>query len=107
LLHVPLDNGHVPLGNGRSGAPSAAKQVGQVPANYTEGQGTIVSGATADQATGAALLAYPGVLVDRVVLLSSAGDYEVHSARASGAKTPVEFQKNCWSPPLSTSPLQA
>jgi hypothetical protein len=58
------------------GAPSAAKQVGQIPA-YTEGQGTIVSGTTADQATEAALAAYPGVLVDRVVELSG-GDYEVH-----------------------------
>jgi hypothetical protein len=58
------------------GAPSAAKQVGQIPA-YTEGQGTIVSGTTADQATEAALAAYLGVLVDRVVLLSG-GEYEVH-----------------------------
>lgn len=58
------------------GAPSAAKQVGQIP-SYTEGQGTIVSGTTADQATEAALAAYPGVLVDRVVELSG-GDYEVH-----------------------------
>ena len=59
------------------GAPSAAKEVGQIPASYTEGQGTIVSGATADQATEAALAAYPGVLVDRVVELST-GEYEVH-----------------------------
>ncbi|MEA2750487.1 MAG: hypothetical protein QOI41_4630 [Myxococcales bacterium] len=61
----------------QQGAPSAAKQDGQIPANYTEGQGTIVSGTTADQATQAALAAYPGVVVDRVVQLSS-GDYEVH-----------------------------
>ena len=69
------DAGVVPF---QPGAPSVTKQAGQIPANYTEGQGTIVSGETADQATEAALAAYPGVLVDRVVLLSSGGDYEVH-----------------------------
>ncbi|MDX6373370.1 MAG: hypothetical protein QOD98_2358 [Nocardioidaceae bacterium] len=61
----------------QQGAPSTAKQVGQIPANYTEGSGTIVSGTTADQATEAALAAYPGGVVDRVVQLSS-GEYEVH-----------------------------
>jgi hypothetical protein len=59
------------------GAPSTSKQVGQVPANYTEGSGTIVSGTTANKATEAALAAYPGGIVDRVVQLSS-GEYEVH-----------------------------
>ena len=61
----------------QQGAPSTAKQSGQIPANYTEGSGTIVSGATANQATEAALAAYPGGVVDRVVQLSS-GEYEVH-----------------------------
>jgi hypothetical protein len=60
------------------GAPSTAKQDGQVPANYTEGSGTIVSGTTADKATTAALAAYPGGVVDRVVQLSN-GEYEVHN----------------------------
>ncbi|TDC16977.1 hypothetical protein [Kribbella albertanoniae] len=59
------------------GAPSAAKQVGTIPANYTEGSGTIVSGDAAYKATEAALAAYPGGVVDRVVQLSS-GEYEVH-----------------------------
>jgi hypothetical protein len=59
------------------GAPSTAKQVGQIPANYTEGSGTIVSGTAADKATEAALAAYPGGVVDRVVQLSN-GEYEVH-----------------------------
>ena len=59
------------------GAPSAAQQDGQIPTNYTEGEGTIVSGTAADQATEAALAAYPGGVVDRVVQLSS-GEYEVH-----------------------------
>jgi hypothetical protein len=59
------------------GAPTTSKQVGRVPVNYTEGSGTIVSGTTANQATEAALAAYPGGVVDRVVKLSN-GDYEVH-----------------------------
>jgi hypothetical protein len=60
------------------GAPSTSKQVGQVPANYTQGSGTIVSGTTANKATEAALAAYPGGVVDRVVKLSN-GEYEVHN----------------------------
>ena len=60
------------------GAPSASKQVGHIPASYTEGSGTIVSGTAADQATEAALAAYPGGVVDRVVQLSD-GVYEVHN----------------------------
>jgi hypothetical protein len=59
------------------GAPTTSKQVGQIPPNYSEGSGTIVSGTTADQATQAALSAYPGGVVDRVVQLSNS-EYEVH-----------------------------
>jgi hypothetical protein len=59
------------------GAPTTSKQVGQIPANYTQGSGTIVSGTTANKATEAALAAYPGGIVDRVVQLSN-GEYEVH-----------------------------
>jgi hypothetical protein len=59
------------------GAPTPSKQVGQIPANYSEGSGTIVSGTTANQATEAALAAYPGGVVDRVVQLSNR-EYEVH-----------------------------
>jgi membrane-bound inhibitor of C-type lysozyme len=58
------------------GAPATSKQDGQIPPNYSEGSGTIVSGTAANQATEAALAAYPGV-VDRVVQLSN-GEYEVH-----------------------------
>jgi hypothetical protein len=61
----------------QQGAPAASKQVGQIPASYTQGSGTIVSGTAADQATKAALAAYPGGVVDRVVQLSD-GEYEVH-----------------------------
>jgi hypothetical protein len=60
------------------GAPSTSKQVGQIPANYSQGSGTIVSGTQANQATEAALAAYPGGVVDRVVKLSN-GEYEVHN----------------------------
>jgi hypothetical protein len=60
------------------GAPSTSKQVGQIPANYSQGSGTIVSGTVANNATEAALAAYPGGVVDRVVKLSN-GEYEVHN----------------------------
>jgi hypothetical protein len=59
------------------GAPATSKQVGQIPANYSQGSGTIVSGTAANKATEAALAAYPGGIVDRVVELSN-GEYEVH-----------------------------
>jgi hypothetical protein len=62
----------------KPGAPSTAKKVGQIPANYTEGSGTIVSGTAATEATKAALAAYAGGIVDRVVRLSN-GEYEVHN----------------------------
>jgi hypothetical protein len=61
----------------QKGSPSTAEQDGQIPANYTEGSGTIVSGTAANKATEAALAAYPGGVVDRVVNLSG-GEYEVH-----------------------------
>ena len=60
------------------GAQSTSKQVGQIPANYSQGSGTIVSGTAANKATEAALDAYPGGVVDRVVQLSN-GEYEVHN----------------------------
>jgi hypothetical protein len=60
------------------GAPTSSKQVGQIPPNYSQGTGTIVSGTTANKATEAALAAYPGGVVDRVVQLSN-GEYEVHN----------------------------
>jgi membrane-bound inhibitor of C-type lysozyme len=64
------------------GAQAPAKQDGQVPANYTEGSGTIVKGTAANKATTAALAAYPGGVVDRVVKLSN-GEYEVHNIGVS------------------------
>jgi hypothetical protein len=62
----------------QQGSPSASKEVGRIPAEYTEGEGTIVSGTEANKATEAALAAYPGGVVDRVVKLSD-GEYEVHN----------------------------
>ena len=60
------------------GTPATSKQVGQIPAGYSQGSGTIVSGPVANRATEAALGAYPGGIVDRVVKLSN-GEYEVHN----------------------------
>ena len=61
----------------QEGAPTTSKQVGQIPASYSQGSGTIVSGTAANKATEAALAAYPGGIVDRVVKLSNS-EYEVH-----------------------------
>jgi hypothetical protein len=72
---TPATAGVVPF---QPGAPSTSKQVGQIPANYSQGSGTIVSGTAANKATKAALAAYPGGVVDRVVKLSN-GEYEVHN----------------------------
>jgi hypothetical protein len=59
------------------GAPATSKQVGQIPADFSQGSGTIVSGTAANKATEVALAAYPGGVVDRVVKLSN-GEYNVH-----------------------------
>ncbi len=64
------------------GGGGSAKSVGQIPADYQQGSGTIVGGATAEKATEAALTAYPGGIVDRVVKLSN-GEYEVHNIGVS------------------------
>jgi hypothetical protein len=56
---------------------SESKSVGQIPADYKQGSGTIVSGTTATKATEAALSSYAGGVVDRVVRLSNS-EYEVH-----------------------------
>jgi hypothetical protein len=61
----------------KKGIPTDSKQVGQIPANWSQGQGTIVSGTAANKATETALAAYPGAVVDRVVLLSN-GEYNIH-----------------------------
>ncbi|HEY6786035.1 MAG TPA: hypothetical protein VI365_01865 [Trebonia sp.] len=60
------------------GAAPVTKTVGQIPASYVEGDGTIISGTTAYKAATAALRSYPGGIVDRVVQISST-EYEVHT----------------------------
>src|SRR5690242_7562179 len=67
----------------QQGAPSTSRTVGQIPADYSQGSGTIVSGTAANKATEAALAAYPGGVVDRVVLVSN-GEYEVHYTEVTG-----------------------
>jgi hypothetical protein len=62
----------------KRGAPTTAKKVGKIPPSYSQGSGTIVGGTTANKATKAALAAYPGGIVDRVVKLGN-GEYEVHN----------------------------
>jgi Domain of unknown function (DUF5666) len=62
----------------QKGTSGSTKTVGQIPADYTQGQGTIAAGTVADEAAEASLTAYPGGVVDRVVELSN-GDYEVHN----------------------------
>jgi len=59
------------------GTPSPAKSVGEIPA-YTEGEGTILAGTTADKAVKAAQAVVPGGVTNRVVELSG-GEYEVHN----------------------------
>jgi hypothetical protein len=61
----------------KRGTPTTSKQAGQIPANWSQGSGTIISGAAANRATQAALAAHPGGIVDRVVKLSN-GDCNVH-----------------------------
>src|SRR3954451_19190806 len=59
------------------GNPSPATPVGQVPANWSPGSGTLVTGTVANKAKAAAVAAYPGGTVNRVVRLSN-GEYNVH-----------------------------
>jgi hypothetical protein len=59
------------------GASTSSAAVGQIPTNWSQGSGTIISGAAANESTEAALAAYPGGIVDRVVKLSN-GEYNVH-----------------------------
>jgi hypothetical protein len=61
----------------QQGQPGLSQQVGQVPADFTPGSGTIVTGTAADKATAAAMAAYPGGTINRVVLLSD-GEFNVH-----------------------------
>jgi hypothetical protein len=59
------------------GAPSPATEVGQIPAGFKAGSGTLITGPAANKAKAAAVAAYPGGTVNRVALLSN-GEYNVH-----------------------------
>jgi hypothetical protein len=59
------------------GQPSPATKVGKVPASFSAGTGKIITGTAANKAKAAAVAAYPGGTVNRVVLLSD-GEYNVH-----------------------------
>jgi hypothetical protein len=71
---VGKKDGVLPADPGKAGPD---KSVGVIPSDYTEGSGTLVSGAVAYAAVTAAQAVFPGGIVDRVVKLS-AGNYEVH-----------------------------
>lgn len=60
------------------GQPGPTKTVGTIPSDYTQGDGTLVSGAQAYAAVTAAQAIFPGGIVDRVVALPDGG-YEVHN----------------------------
>ncbi|MEA3181081.1 MAG: hypothetical protein QOI59_4604 [Gammaproteobacteria bacterium] len=60
------------------GVPSPQQSVGTIPASYTQGQGTLVSGIQAFIPVAVAQAVFPGGVVDRVVSLSD-GSYEVHN----------------------------
>ncbi len=61
----------------QQGEAGSSKSVGQIPKDYTQGSGKLVSGTKANEAIEAALKSYAGGVIDRVVQLGN-GDYEVH-----------------------------
>lgn len=62
----------------KQGTQGSSKSVGQIPSDYKQGSGALVSGTKAKDAIEASLKSYAGGVVDRVVQLSN-GDYEVHN----------------------------
>ena len=77
--------------DGASGTANAAtladpgqnqRVVGQVPQNWQSGSGTIITGPAADEAKAAAVAAYPGGTVNRVLQLAD-GSYAVHQINIS------------------------
>jgi hypothetical protein len=81
IVQPPATSGSNPGGTTigyTQGKQGTTEKVGTIPSDYTQGSGTLASGITADKATEAALAAYPGGIVDRVVELGN-GDYEVHN----------------------------
>jgi hypothetical protein len=64
-------------GQGPQASQVTQQETGHVPAGWQPGTGTIITGAAADQAKAAAVAAYPGGIVNRVLQLSD-GSYAVH-----------------------------
>jgi hypothetical protein len=64
-------------GHGPQASQVTQQETGHVPAGWQPGAGTIITGATADKAKAAAVAAYPGGIVNRVLQLSD-GSYAVH-----------------------------
>jgi len=64
-------------GQGPQASQVTQQETGQVPAGWQPGSGTIITGAAADKAKAAAVAAYPGGIVNRVLQLSD-GSYAVH-----------------------------
>jgi hypothetical protein len=54
------------------GQPTPSRVVGQVPQGWSPGSGTLVTGTAANTAKAAALAAYPGGTVNRVVRVGTA-----------------------------------
>lgn len=61
----------------KRGEKGSSKTIGQIPASWTAGSDTVVTGEAANKAKAAATAAYKGGKVNRVVLLSN-GEYNVH-----------------------------
>jgi hypothetical protein len=59
------------------GKPTAATPVGQIPAGFKDGDGTLITGTAANKAKAAAAAVYPGGTINRVSLLSD-GEHNVH-----------------------------
>ena len=75
---INLSNASAKVISFKGGTQGESKSVGQIPSDYKQGSGTLVSGTKATKAIEAALTSYAGGVVDRVVQLSN-GDFEVHN----------------------------
>jgi hypothetical protein len=64
-------------GQGPQAGQVTQQETGHVPAGWQPGTGTIITGGAADKAKAAAVAAYPGGIVNRVLQLSD-GSYAVH-----------------------------
>jgi hypothetical protein len=84
MVNANSSNGATGAANAPTLADRSQNQriVGQVPQNWQSGSGTIITGAAADEAKAAAVAAYPGGTVNRVLQLAD-GSYAVHQINIS------------------------